>query len=219
MRGSYIRGVASILALVILGVTGCGQTSAKSASAAATRSTGASAKPTSSTSATPPPSPSVSPASGTATPVCRTSDLKIAIVRGGVAAGTIGGYLSFTNKGNAPCHLIGWPNVLAIPATGKTRTAMRVHTTMFGPYNPAVLSVTIKPRERAEAVFTGHDVPVGPSKHCPPSYRQLKVTPPGNQQSVTISALLPAPTLGIYMPACSAIIISQVVARKALYHG
>lgn len=219
MRGSYLRGVTGILTLVVLGVTGCGQTSAKSASAPPPGSAGSSTKPTSSTSATPSPSPSVSPASGTGTPVCRTSDLKIAIARGGVAAGTIGGYLGFTNKGNTPCHLIGWPHVLAIPATGKTRTAMRVHTTMFGPYNPAVLSVTIKPGERADAVFTGHDVPIGPSKHCPPSYRQLKVTPPGSKHSVTISALLPAPTPGIYMPACSPIIISQVVAHTALYHG
>jgi len=42
-----------------------------------------------------------------AAPICRTSWLKITIVRGGVAAGTIGGYLAFTNTSNTPCRLIG----------------------------------------------------------------------------------------------------------------
>jgi len=90
---------------------------------------------------------------------------------------------------------------------------------MFGPVNPAVLSVTIRPGGRADAVFTGHDVPAGTADRCPPSYRQLKVTPPGNKQDAVIPAWLPAPALGIYMPACSQIVISQVVPSAALYHG
>lgn len=154
-----------------------------------------------------------------AAPMCRTSRLKIAIIRGGVAAGTIGGYLAFTNTGNDSCRLIGWPTVVAIAATGETSTAAKVPTTMFGPTNPAVLRVTIRPGERADAVFTGHDVPAGSEDHCPPSYRQLKVTPPGNTQSAVIPAWLPAPALGLYMPACSPIAISQVVPSSALYHG
>jgi len=151
-----------------------------------------------------------------ATPVCLTSELSIAIVHPGVAAGTIGGYLAFTNKGSRPCRLMGWPNLVAIQATGKTSTAVHVRTTIFGPFSQAVASVTIKPSERADAAFTGHDVPTGTSKHCP--YHRLKVTPPDNTQSATISALLPAPALDIYMPACSKISISPVVSRAALYH-
>ncbi len=156
---------------------------------------------------------------GHATPVCRTSELKIAIVRGGVAAGTVGGYLGFTNAGRAACHLIGWPTVVAIAATGETSTATQVPTTMFGPVSPAVLNVTIRPGQRADAVFTGHDIPAGTTDHCPPSWRRLKVTPPGNEQSAVIPAWLPAPALGTYLPACSRIVISQVVPRSALYRG
>ena len=160
-----------------------------------------------------------SPPPSQAAPICRTSGLKITIVRGGVAAGTIGGYLAFTNTGNTPCRLVGWPTVVAITAAGETSTATHVHTTMFGPVNPAVRSVTIRSGRRADAVFTGHDIPAGTADRCPPSYRQLRVTPPGNKQSAVIPAWLPAPALGIYMPACSQIVISQVVPSAALYHG
>jgi hypothetical protein len=89
---------------------------------------------------------------------------------------------------------------------------------MFGPSNSAVPVVTIKPGALAEAVFTGHDVPTG-ARSCPPSYRHLRVTPPGDLQSVVISAWLPAPSLGEYLPACSPIWITPVVPPSELYQG
>ena len=141
------------------------------------------------------------------TPVCRTSQLKIRVLRGLAAGGTAGGYLGFTSHARKPCILHGWPAVADITAAGESSTAIRRTTTMFGPTVPNVVPVvTIKPGALAVAVFTVAD---GGPPYCPPPYRLLRVTPPGNRP-VVISAWL-HPYVRGYLPACTRIFISALV--------
>jgi hypothetical protein len=154
-----------------------------------------------------------------ATRPCRTSDLRITLVHSGAAAGTVGGYVAFTNRAGTPCRLIGWPTLVAVTAAGAQTTALHRRSTMFGPSPkltgmPAVL---LRHGERADAVFTAGDNP-GPGKTiCPPSYRHLRVTPPGSTTSVQLSAWLPY--LDAYLPACTDIEVSMVVPASDLYRG
>jgi Protein of unknown function (DUF4232) len=146
--------------------------------------------------------------------VCRTSQLKITLLRGLAAAGTAGGYLGFASHARKPCILHGWPTVAGVTAAGKTSTAIRRPTTMFGPNGPgAVPIVTLKPGALAVAVFT---VANGRTAYCPPPYRLLRVTPPGNDRPIVVSAWL-HPYVRGYLPACTRIWISPVVPASAVY--
>ena len=88
-------------------------------------------------------------------------------------------------------------------------------TTMFGPNLNAAPVVMLKPHAMAEAVFTGGDH--SRSGTCPPQYRRLRVTPPGNSQAESIRAWIPY--YGHYLPACTPIWVSEVVALKDLYQS
>lgn len=144
--------------------------------------------------------------------VCETSQLKITMPWSGAAAGTIGGRIGFTNIGSRPCRLHGWPVVVAINAAGQSRIAVDRLTTMFGPTLKAAPVVVLKPHATAEAVFTGGDHSI--SGTCPTPYRRLRVTPPGNTQAVTIRAWIPY--YAHYLPACTPIWVSELVALKDL---
>jgi hypothetical protein len=138
--------------------------------------------------------------------------LKITMPWSGVAAGTIGGRIGFTNLGSRPCRLHGWPVLVAINAAGRSRTAVDRLTTMFGPNLRAAPVVILKPHATAESAFTGGDHSM--SGTCPPQYRRLRVTPPGNSQAVTIRAWIAY--YGHYLPACTPISVSEVVALRDL---
>lgn len=140
-------------------------------------------------------------------PICKTSQLKITMPWSGAAAGTVGGRIGFTNLASGPCRLHGWPVLAAVNAAGKSRTAVDKITTMFGPNLKAAPLVILKPHATAEAVFTGGDH--SRSGTCPPPYRLLRVTPPGNSEAVTIRAWIP--NYDDYMPACTPIWVSEVV--------
>ena len=143
---------------------------------------------------------------------CATSQLKIRMLRSLVAAGNVGGYIGFRNRGTTPCRLRGWPILVAFDPG--SRTAVRVRSTMFGPYVTGVPVVTLRPGKLAGAAFATSDNP-GPGKlTCPRPYRRLRVTPPGSSQSVVLSAWLPA--LDAYLPACSRITVTLVVPASEL---
>ncbi len=118
--------------------------------------------------------------SGRSTRTCTSSDLKIRMVHSAVAAGTVGGYVGFTNRARAACRLSGWPTLVAISAEGSSTTAVHRRSTMFGP-RPirGVPVLTLRHGERADAVFTASDHPRPGKTTCPPPYRHLRVTPPG----------------------------------------
>jgi hypothetical protein len=148
------------------------------------------------------------------TPVCRTSQLTITVLRGLAAGGTAAGYLGFTSHAPKPCTLHGWPAVAGITATGKTSTAIRRLTMMFGPDVTTVPVVTLQPGALAVAVVTVAD---GGPPYCPPPYRRLRVTPPGNRRPTVISAWL-RPYVRGYLPACTRIWVSPVVPASDVYN-
>ncbi len=153
---------------------------------------------------------STEPATGT----CRNAQLHVWVTRTGAAAGTVGGYLAFTNRGAITCRLSGWPTLTAL-RPGASTTAVRVHETMFGPYvggtGPYVRGVPVvrlRYGQTAVAAFTEGDH--GPtSAPCPSPYRQLRVTPPGNSASAVVPAWIA--WYGQDLPSCMGIEVSMVV--------
>jgi Protein of unknown function (DUF4232) len=157
-----------------------------------------------------------------ALPTCATAQLHVWLTHTGAAAGTVGGYLAFTNRGAKPCRLTGWP-VLKAVRPGASTTAVHVHETMFGPYVTVhgvrryvqgVPVVRLRHGQTAVAAFTGSDV-YGPGKtRCPPPYGAFRVTPPGNTAAAVTRAWIA--WLGQNMPSCSRIEVSMVVPSSGL---
>jgi hypothetical protein len=90
---------------------------------------------------------------------------------------------------------------------------------MFGP-NPnlkGVPVVILRHGERADAVVAGSDNPGPGMTRCPPPFRHLRITPPGNLRSVLVSAWLAG--LAAYFPACSPVYVTMVVPSSYLYRG
>jgi Protein of unknown function (DUF4232) len=148
-------------------------------------------------------------------PRCGTAHLHIRVTRTGAAAGTVGGYLAFTNRLRSMCTLRGWPTLTAL-RPGASSTAVHVHSTMFGPYvggtGPfvrGVPSVRLRHGHTAVAAFTAGDNGLGPTGACPPPYRQLRVTPPGNTTSVLVPAWIAYDDHDL--PSCTRIEVSMVV--------
>jgi Tol biopolymer transport system component len=151
---------------------------------------------------------------GPALRACRTAQLHVWVTHTVVGLGTVGGYLAFTNRSPIACRLSGWPRLTALRPGGST-TAVHVHATMFGPYvggtGPFVRGVpvvTLRHGQTAVAAFTAGDHGAT-SAACPPPYRQLRVTPPGN----TAGAVVPAwiAYYGHNLPSCTRIEVSMVV--------
>jgi hypothetical protein len=88
---------------------------------------------------------------------------------------------------------------------------------MFGPYVKGTPVVTLRNGERADAVFTGGEIPGPGHTSCGPHYRYLRVTPPRSSGSVLVSAW--NAWLGKYLPNCGAIDVSMVVPSSVIYHG
>ena len=146
---------------------------------------------------------------------CRTSQLHVWVTHSGAAAGTVGGYLAFTNRGRSACSLHGWPTLTAL-RPGASSSAVHVRSTMFGPYvggtGPyvrVVPTVRLGHGQTAVAAFTAGDNPGPGETTCPPSYRRLRVTPPRNTRSAVVRAWL-----AYYdhnLPSCTRIEVSMVV--------
>jgi hypothetical protein len=64
-------------------------------------------------------------------------------------------------------------------------------------------------QDARRAVFTGGTNPGPGQTACPPSYRTLRVAPPGSAQGIVISAWLPG--LDAYLPACTQVYVTPVV--------
>ena len=148
---------------------------------------------------------------------CSTTQLHISVARTGAAAGTVGGYLRFTNRGQSSCRLRGWPTLTAL-RPGASTTAIRVHETMFGPYEKVrgswryvrgVPTVTLRHGQTAVAAFTGSDIGTGPTGRCLPPYRRLRVMPPGDRVSALVSAWIAY--YGHDLPSCARIEVSMIV--------
>jgi hypothetical protein len=120
----------------------------------------------------------VADASGT--PMCGTSQLSAALGGSDAGAGNIYQYLVLTNTGSTTCHLTGYPGVSMLDANGKQigQPATRDARTYS--------AVVLKPG--ASASDTIHLV--NHQGTCLPASAKLKVYPPGNTASLTISGAL-----------------------------
>lgn len=189
------------LGLVSLTATGCASTQDQNQGSAQ----GQLSPPTPSASASSavPPAPS---APSTLAP-CRTAELKVSLGPGGVAAGTWAALLEFTNHGTAACSLTGWPAVAGIAASGTSAPATKRSGSMDGLNASGTPLVTLAPGGQAGIDISGTDNANG-GGNCPPPYRQLRVSAPGDSSSVTVPAATSALSGG--MPSCAGLGISPV---------
>jgi hypothetical protein len=195
-----LRRAAVVVAL--LSLAGCGAYSSAGSGPSSRPEVPAPASPAPST-----PAPAVA--------VCLTSQLQITVARSGVAGPAVGGYVGFRNTAAVPCRLSGWPRLVALTAPGSAVRAKHVITTMFGPDSRTAPQVTLAPGALGEAVFTGGESGGSCGSGTLPTYRSLRVTPPGNTRSATVSAWLEA--VGTYLPACGPISETPVVPSASLY--
>jgi Protein of unknown function (DUF4232) len=139
---------------------------------------------------------------------CQGSQLRIRLIYGGPAAGTVGAVIGFTNEGRTACRLSGWPGLVAVGPAGEA-TAKRTLDVFAGPALTAAPVTTIRPGALAVAVVAGSDNPGPGMTTCPPAYRRLRVTPPGSVSATVISAWIRDDDA--YLPACSRLELSPVI--------
>lgn len=151
------------------------------------------------------------------TPICTTSELKIGVVRSYAGLSHAGAYISFTNRASTPCHLTGWPTLIALTSAGKRTSARHVRSIMFGSQAniKGVPVVTLRHNSVAYAPFGGTDNPYNAeNRKCPSTIRRLRITPPGNSSSVLRSAWIRY--LNSYLPACQTLEVTMILPASDL---
>lgn len=155
---------------------------------------------------TQPASPGTSAAAPAAGAACRTGELKVSFGPGGAAAGTWAALLEFTNQGTAACTMTGWPGVAGVTASGAATPATQRSGAMDGLNSTSAPQVTVQPGQQVGIDISGNDVSASGS--CPPPYSSLRVSAPGDSESVTVPAYLPA--LSGNLPSCGSLAVSPV---------
>lgn len=154
-----------------------------------------------------------------AMPTCRASQLKITMGYSFAGLGTAGANIRFINRSTVSCELYGWPKLIAetsAPSSAHTRAQDWPGPEFADVSQVGVPTVILKPNQRADAIFDAADhSPNGAP--CGPARRSLRVTPPENTRSVAISAWIPY--LGQFLPSCSPIRLSPVLASTSVYDG
>lgn len=140
---------------------------------------------------------------------CTSAQVTVSAVDSGGGLGTVGGWLRFLNASRAPCSLRGWPTLVGVTATGATTAARHEDALLTFPDIDGMPTVTLDPGDAAFAAYAGGDTPAGSAATCPPSYRTLRVAPPGATRSVSVSAH--NAWLGDDLPACVGIAVTFVV--------
>ena len=206
MRANSWAGISALASLVLLAGCAAAGPALPSAAAGSGRSPGTAAA-----------SPAASPArlssapaaaSGTAAPACAGRDLKVTVFGGAAATASVAGEIGFTNVGGALCRLTGYPVVTGVTASGGQASAGHLLSTEFGPQITGTTAVLLAPHATAVAVVVGNDVLGACASGTEPTFRYLRVRPPGSAVSTTASALLPA--LGSYLPDCGKISVTPV---------
>ena len=136
---------------------------------------------------------------------CSTTHLSMALVHGGVAAGTVGAYLRFTNIGKSECRLSGWPVVRGAPANSRPARHVR-QTLQAGAADTIPMELLAPGASAVSAITAGNESRSGQA--CAFRYDTLSVTPPHQHRSATISAY--APNYG-YVPACIPLAVTPIV--------
>ncbi len=178
-----------VLAVVACGLamTACGSQNPPGAASSATTSSAGT---------------TMSPSSRSAGAACVTAQLKISLTNTGALAGQAGGYLKFTNDSGIPCRMSGWPAVIGLTAAGQGTRLRRMQSSMFGAWHYTAPSpvITLQPGDSAYAIVAADDKPAAGNSRCPAPYVRLRVSPPGDSGSETLSAWLPGAVS--YLPTC-----------------
>ena len=201
-------GLAAVVAAGVTGCTGPAVTGAQHPDSPVPRATTVAP-------ARSPRSPQAASPGPPAAPGCQRRQLKIRIIHGGPAAGTVGAVIGFTNDASTPCRLAGWPALMAVGPAGRA-VARRTLEVFAGPALTRPPVVTISLGARAVAVLAGPDAPGPGATTCPPPYRRLRVTLPGDTRATVISAWIPSSG---DMPACGRAEISPVVPARIGWPG
>lgn len=146
---------------------------------------------------------------GQAVSACKVSQLRISAGDDQGAAGNSGMPIVFTNIGQSPCSMGGYPGVAALNAQGtQVAQATRVVTGMMGGLPNATTPipvVTLTPGQSASSEIEGSDVPPGGATTCV-NYPAFLVTPPGETHSVKVTLIT-----GGAFPGCYPISVNPVV--------
>jgi hypothetical protein len=204
LRALRVLLCAAAVTSPALAATGCASAQDQSTSSNVSSGTSSSAPTTAPSAPATTPPPSVAPPTAA---TCRTSELKVSLVSGGVAAGTWAAMLEFTDTGNAACTMTGWPGVAGITSSGTASPAMNRSGPMDGLDATGVPRVTLQPGGKAGIDISGTDNSAGGGS-CPLPYRQLRVSAPGDSVSVTIPAITSAFSTGL--PSCGPLAASPV---------
>jgi len=147
-------------------------------------------------------------------PPCTGTDLAVTAGPSQAGATHVGLAVEFRNRSAAPCHLRGYPRVVALNTAGHAVAVAR--QTLSG-YLGGVMNgtralplVVIRPGRTASAFVEGSDYNYNSPKDagCPPhaaGYATLVVTPPGTGQAFRLRIL------GISQGLCSGLEVHPVV--------
>lgn len=183
-------GVVSIGVVALVAAAGCssgsssgggGGTPTNSPTPTATVTVTASPTVTPSSTSKSTPSPTPTPTTPLAAG-CLTKHLKVSIGQGQGAAGSSYQPIVFTNTGGKACSLLGYPGVSFLDSGGSQlgAPAMREH----GAKQP----ITLAPGGNASALLQIPDPGVySPAQCAPGNAAELKVYPPNQKGSVTVS--------------------------------
>ncbi len=147
---------------------------------------------------------------------CATKQLHVHYQRAVSVATVTYVTLAYTNVAAARCAISGWPLIVAIDNTGRSRTA--THTGMLPTFQPelknesrapGVPTVVLRHGQSAYSFLAADGVYPNSSKRCP-SYVRLLVSPPHNRQNATLSGWV-ASRLNGFIPACNHPVVSQVL--------
>lgn len=212
MRAHPWTGAPALALLALLaGCAGAGTAPRPSAAGGGRPSSDAAASPPARTARASSAAPA---ASASAAPACAGSELKVTVFGGAAATASIAGEIGFTNAGVAPCRLAGYPVVTGVTASGAQVSAGHLASTEFGPGTAGITAVLLAPHATAVAVVVGNDVLGACASGTEPTFRYLRIRPPGSAAGITASALLPA--LGAYLPDCGKIGVTPVASAASV---
>lgn len=142
-----------------------------------------------------------------ATPRCSVSQIKIGLSSVGEVAGSIGGELDFTDISAKFCHLRGWPLLVGYTAqSGLSRRAKPVGSLFGWPEVAKAPLVLLVPGKPVHAAFVVADPAYG--ANCQAPFTSLRITIPGAQESISVSAELPA--LHRELPSCNNFAVTSI---------
>ena len=120
------------------------------------------------------------------TPVCLSSQLIVIDGLGGVAMGHFGlDSSAFKNISKSTCTLQGFPNFQMLERSGKLIATQVIGGTSYTVHYQSEDIVTLLPGN--EAMFDlGFDNATGYGRSLCPTSAKVKVTPPGNTESITV---------------------------------